>query len=241
MKKLLLTGLCALAIGGISQAQLITNNFSGTFSFAGTVGFTNSLPYNGTAIADVLVGDLTKNGVTDSSSTGNFRGSAWALDDAPVGGLTGLIDLGKYFELTLTADPGTTLNMTSVTFGIGRSATGPRTWEWRSSVDGFASAITTFSNLNAGLTEASGVITNPDANSSWTGNVLDLSAPSFSGLSTISLRFYGYNSETNAGTGGFQGNLSFSGASVVPEPSTYALLALAGAGLAGHMIRRRRR
>jgi hypothetical protein len=30
-------------------------------------------------------------------------------------------------------------------------------------------------------------------------------------------------------------------ATVIPEPSTYAMLALAGAGFAGYVIRRRRR
>jgi hypothetical protein len=42
---------------------------------------------------------------------------------------------------------------------------------------------------------------------------------------------------TGAGTGRVD-NITITG---VPEPSTYAMLALAGAGFAGYVIRRRRR
>ena len=48
------------------------------------------------------------------------------------------------------------------------------------------------------------------------------------------VRFY------NRDQGGDQ-NLGFNNLSVVPEPSTYALLALSAAGLGAHLVRRRRR
>jgi len=242
MKKLLMSlSFAAMIFSASAQAQLFTNSFSGSFTNTfGTNLPPNPYPYNGLPIDDVTVSDLNKVGITNQSSTGNFRGSSWALDPS-VTNRTGSIDLGKYMEFGLTADVGTTLNMSNITFGIGRSATGPRDWEWRSSLDNFASALTNYSSLNAGLSEALGVLTVPDANSSWTGNVLDLSGGSFDNLSSITFRFYGYNAESAAGTGGLQGTLSFTGASVVPEPSTYALLALSGLALAGYAARRRQR
>ena len=177
--------------------------FTGTYDFTGAIGNTSSLAYNGSDIANLTEGALTKNGVTTSGSNNNFRASNWTIGAG--------IDLTDYFEFTLTADSGFVLDMTSITFGIGRSSTGPRSWEWRSSVDGYASTITTYSAVNAGLTQSGGVLTNPDLNSSWTGNILDLSGAAFQDLNTITFRFYGYASEASGGTGGFQGNLSFAG------------------------------
>ena len=239
MKKLLI--ILALAGTCTAHAQLITNAFTGTFTFDGSTGTNIPFAYNGTAIPDVTVGSADKIGITNSSSTGNFRGSFWALDDTPVGGLTGTVDLGKYIEFGLTAAAGTTINMTEINFGVGRSGTGPRQWEWRSSVDSFAAPITTFGTLNASVTESLGILTTPDANAGYTGNVLDLSGGSFDNLTSVTFRLYGYNSESTAGTGGLQGPLTFSGASVVPEPSTYAMIALAGAGFAAYRLRRRAR
>jgi hypothetical protein len=188
--------------------------FSGTYTF-GSDGNVSSFAYNGTAIDDVTVGNLAKVGVSTSSSSGNFRASNFptgATDGSNV--FAGSLDPGKYFEFTLSAAAGHTLAMDSLSFGVGRSGAGPRQWQWRSSADGFATAIDTYTTVNAGLTRAGGVLTNPDSNSNWTGNVLDLSGAAYQGATNLTFRFYGFNAESTGGTGGLQGPLSFSGSTV---------------------------
>jgi len=188
--------------------------FSGTYTF-GSGGDVTSFAYNGTAINDLAVGDLAKVGVTSSSSSNNFRANSWptgATNGSDV--FAGSLDPGKHFEFTLTAAAGHTLEMESLSFGVGRSGTGPRQWQWRSSVDGFAAAIDSYTTVSAGLTLTSGLLTNPDSNSSWTGNVLDLSGAAFQGLGSLTFRFYGSSGESGSGTGGLQGPLSFAGAVV---------------------------
>jgi hypothetical protein len=235
MKKTLLAiiGLVAVSLAGVN-GQVFTGNY--TF---GTGGNVTSFNYNGAAITDLTVSALTKNGVTTSSNSGNFRATAWPLDPS-VPNMTGAIDTAKYFEFTLTTSLGFTVNMTSITFGLGRSGTGPRTFEWRSSVDSFASTINNYGTLSANVTNASGVLTLPDTSSTTeTGNVLSLSSASFKNLSSVTFRFYAFNSEASGtGSAGFQGPLFFAG-EVVPEPSTWALIGL-GSAFVLWRIRRRR-
>ena len=225
MKKTLITliGLAALSLAGV-QGQVFTGNF--TF---GTAGNVPSFAYNGTAIGNVTVSALTKNGVTTSSSSNNFRANNWALD-AGNATLTGSLDASKYFEFALTPASGFTLNIASFTFGVGRSATGPRSFQWRSSLDSFAAPVSGYTSVNAALTQTSGVLTYAaDATTSATNNTLTFATPTYQDLSGVTFRFYGFNSEASGGTGGLEGAFSFTGeavASAVPEPSTWALIGL---------------
>jgi hypothetical protein len=207
----------------------VTNPFTGSFNWA-TNGNVTTFPYNGLLISNVDVGNFTKVNVTTSSSSGNFRASSWTTNS--------IIDTSKYFEFTLTADPGTTINMSSINFGIGRSATGPIKWEWRTSIDNYATVASNYVTINTNLTLTGGTISVPDVNSGWTNNTLGFQ--DFDSLNSITFRFYGFASEAIAGTGGLQGNLTFTGesVSVIPEPMTIQLL-LVGLALLGYKVRSR--
>ena len=202
-------------------------NFGGTYTFpTSAVGSTAALAgaYNGTVMTGLTPSSVTNSGTTWSASNNNYRASGWALDtNSPTtGSMSGSIDTTKYISFTLAADAGYSFDITSITFGLGRSAAGPRQWQWRSSVDNYAAALTDYSNLQTGLTNTSGVLTNPDTNGSWTAK-LNLSGSSFQALTTVTFRLYGYNSESTGGTGGLQNSLTFA-----PAPGAIALLGVAG-------------
>lgn len=205
--------LFVLAFVGLSAVSSRAQTpFSGTFNLVGDGNNVSSLAYNGTEIPNVEVSSLDKVGITSTSSSGNFRGSGWSLGATNGSNVfTGSIDFDKYIEFTISAADDYLLDLISLTFGLGRSGTGPRQWEWRSSADDYAEAISTYASINSSLTLTNGVLTNPDDNSSWTGNILDLSGSLFQNLETITFRLYGYNAEAVAGTGGLQGNVTFTG------------------------------
>ena len=232
---LMAAGVCAAVVAQAANAAYVPN-FGGTYTFPPS----NTLPYDA-AIAGAYNGTvqtgLTPSSVTNSaattwtSSSNNFRASNWATG-ATTGSdtFTGSIDLNKYIGFSLVASAGYSFDITSISFGLGRSNTGVRQWQWRSSVDNYAAALTDYTNLSTGLTNSSGVLTNTDTNGSWTGK-LNLSGTSFKALTTVAFRLYGYNSEATGGTGGLQTSLTFA-----PAPGAVALI-----GLAGMVASRRRR
>ncbi len=206
--------LSALVTGGTGHRLLNAAPFSGTYSF-GSGGNVTAFAYNGTPIPNLTVGDLTKVGVNTSSSTGNFRATNWPLNTAPG------IDPAKYFEFTLTATNGYTLDLADLDFGIGRSSTGPINFEWRSSLNSYATSLSPYSATGTNTTAVGGVLTLTDASQNSTGQVLDLTGGTFDGLTTVTLRFYATDSESTGGTGGLATGLTFAGTLNAPVGTTY--------------------
>jgi MYXO-CTERM domain-containing protein len=222
---LLAAGTCAMIAASAANAAYVPN-FGGTYSFpSGTQASSAAAgAYNGATMTGLTPSSVTNSAATTwSSSASNYRATNWATG-ATTGSdtFTGSIDLTKYISFTLAAEAGYSFDITSISFGLGRSGTGVRQWQWRSSVDNYAAALTDYSNLQTGLTNTSGVLTNTDTNGSWTAK-LNLSGSSFQALTTVTFRLYGYNAEATGGTSGLQTSLTF-----VPAPGAIALLGVAG-------------
>ncbi|MGV8018097.1 MAG: T9SS type A sorting domain-containing protein [Ignavibacteria bacterium] len=177
-------------------------NFSATYTF-GSTGNVQSFSYNGTTYSGITPGTIDKIGVTTSSSSGNFRATTWPTASS--------IDLGKYIQFSIAPVAGYKYTITSITFGVGRSGTGTTLWQWRGSFDSYGAAIDNYTTLNSGLTNSSGVLTNPDANSSWTGNVLNVAANYSDLTGTSTFRLYSYGAEASSGTAGLQGPITIEG------------------------------
>lgn len=206
-------------------ASAVAQSFTGVYSF-GTGGDVTSFTYNGTAISNLTVSAITKVGVTSSASGSNFRASGWSTGSTNGGAAGGAINLGRYFEFTITAGSGFTISNPGLTFGVGRSGTGPRLFAWRTNIDNYTANLTV-GTANASLTNVSGVLTSPDANSGYTGNSLTVSTTD---RTSITFRFYAYGAEDAAGTGGLQGNLTFSG-TLVQAVSTPGVTTLAASSI----------
>ena len=214
------SGNLVLSSSGATSVNVATVSSSvtpWTYSF-GSGGNVNSFPYNGSTMPNLVVSALTKNGVTTASSTDNFFASGWgtgSVNSGGAGGAGGTLDSNKYFQFTITAGQGFTVTNPSITFGVGRNGSGPRRFEWRSSLNGYATAIPVTTN-NGSVTVTNNMLQMTDSATSRTGNTVSLTT---SGQSQITFRFYAYGAESTSGTGGLAGNLTFSG-TLVENPAS---------------------
>jgi hypothetical protein len=197
-------------VTAFSQNYYQAGNYTFPSSSTYGNGLATSLAYTTPALTGITASSLTKNGFNSTASSNGFRGDQWPTNLQPgsttnVDNFTGPIDLNKYIEFTLTAVIGQSFSNPKVLFTLARSATGPRQWAWRSSLDNFASNIT-INVLGANVTANNGVMTVTDANTTYSGNAFQLTQ---NNLTTVTFRLYGFNSELSTGTGGLQTTLEF--------------------------------
>lgn len=203
IKQLLFTAL--IFSGLLAGAQ----TFTATYDFAATTSLTGVTdPTTPPTVTGITCGSFVAVGTPSANpnAAGRFSFVGW-----PTGGvngattytsMTGTISTSEYYEVTLTPVSGYTVTLNSIGLKFQRSATGVRSYAVRSSVDSYSN------NLTASVTSGTNIIvagTNeffvvPDASSSYTGSLVDLTATTFTFTNATSFRFYGWNSEASSGT-----------------------------------------
>ena len=142
---------------------------------------------------------------------------------------------GDYFQFRFST---LTFSNIGMAWSQARSSTGPTSFSLRYSTDG--SSFTTFTNYTVLQSGGGGA---PGTWSATSNNLIYVLSYDLSSITAIDNQPDVYlrlaSEQTTAGNGtGRIDDITITG---IPEPSTYAMLALAGAGFAGYVIRRRRR
>jgi hypothetical protein len=157
-------------------------------------------PYTTGQIVDpnlASVSGISRTGILGNAANDRYNAKDWG---------TTTIDIGKYFEFTLTPNAGYPIDFLNLAFNYSISASaGPTSFAVRSSADGYTANITTFTGA---------------LNSSGVAQTIDLSAATFKGITTaITFRIYGWNSSASSGTFSVD-NFTFNG--YVRLPCTYS-------------------
>lgn len=199
--------------------------FQVQYSFAGRPGDQLTTPVDTVSDPNITAGDIVRgSGITRTAGANSMNSFGWTLDPSSP-------DLNDYYAFTLSVTGGNTFSLTSLQYGDQRSGTGPQDFVIRTSFDGFTTDVFSYGLSSAG-------------NESFTFD------SSFSGLSAIEIRIYGYNAthplgtyRLNGGAGdGAPGALIVTGdiqpaANPVPAPASFGLFALGAPAL--WLVRRR--
>jgi hypothetical protein len=215
------TGGTAVLASPATPKVYLANVGSGTLYLDGTQGSSDwFVPATGSSGTELNGFGGTATNASNGLSSVTTSPSALAFVNQTANGKFAVFK----FDLSSVVDP------IEISFAAQRTSTGftSQTWEW--STNG-----TTYNLIGAlvgGTTQ--GTLQDSFANS----GILEL--PQFSDLSG---QADAYVRVTFAGASASSGNNRMDNIqfNAVPEPSTYAMLALAGAGFAGYVIRRRRR
>ncbi len=225
MKKLFaLLGLTTALFASAAQAQtllagwafepdpLAVNLTNAVFPSAGTYAADNG--GSGQLTAVHASASTVWSSPTGNGSSNSLSANNWAT--------------GDYFQFQFST---LTFSNIGITWSQTRSSTGLTNFSLRYSTDG--TSFTSFTNYSvAQVTWSSTVFTN--------ASVFNFNLSSVTALdnqASVYLRLVA--EQTPAGTG--TGRIDDVSITAVPEPTTYAMLAMAAAGLGGYVIRRRRR
>lgn len=190
-------------------ASLIANaqSFTATYDFAATTSVSGTTdPTTPPSVTGLTCGSFMAVGTGSNSSAGNrFSFNSWGTG-ATTGvdtysTMTGTIDLGKYYEVTLTPQAGFTLSLNSIAFTAQRSGTGIRSYVVRTSADGYTNNLpaSVVTNTNISVVGTNEFFWNLDAvTSAQNGSTINLFGIPTS--SAVSFRFYAWNSEAGTGT-----------------------------------------
>lgn len=189
----------AAASGSLANALSgnIIINLAPVAIFANTITGTNpssTNPYilGQTFDANITVGGIKRGtGIGVASANDRYSANGWS---------TGALDANDYFEFTLTPNAGYKIDFNNLVYTGTASGTGPVSFAFRSSVDGFTTNIGT-----------------PTA----TGATIPLSAAAYQNITNqITYRFYAYGA--NSGTGTFSINdFTFSGNVLCIQPTVF--------------------
>lgn len=202
-------------------------SFTATYTFTGSPGNQASEPVDSNPTGATFSAISRGAGLTAATGLNSINSSGWTT--------LLLADTADYYTLTATPSAGFTMNLDELAFTERRSLTGIRTFEIRSSLDGFLLPLFVPTP-----------VPDNDANRRQTFSL----GPLFDNLtSAVEFRILGYAAESAAGTwrlgvdtssagGGLPRNLEVKGdIHSVGEPGTLLLLAF---GLIGAVATRRR-
>ena len=204
--RLLCALLLLLPVLGHAQAFTGTYPFSNVTSGSSGSGTTDPTPVP--TATGVTFGSFSAVGTSaNSNAGGRFSFTSWptgATDGSDT--FTGAPDLGKYYTVTLTPQPGFVLSLSSITFTLQRTTTGIRQYAVRSSADNYATNLpASISPTNANLSVAAGnifqVVDATTSSAAYTGSTVTLGGTGFTNVSgAVTFRFYGFNAEATSGT-----------------------------------------
>jgi hypothetical protein len=149
---------------------------------------------------------LAANSLADTFNSSSFTTTATTLNDA--------ITNNDYLQFTINAKPGFSVSLSTLNATFKRSSTGPTTFQWQYSLNGFATAgINIGSSFTYSTTETNG-LAQTQINLSGIAELQNVSS-----IETITFRLYGWGATNSTGTfaiGRLTGNDLAIGGSVAP-------------------------
>ncbi len=144
---------------------------------------------------------------SNSDNPSRFSFTNWPLgglaanNDIDYSKLSGSIDPAKYYQVTITPKVDKIVNLDSIFFVFQRSATGPRSYAVRSSIDDFAANLKPSSKNSKITINNDSFYSLKDTTNGLEGSFLDLDPTLFHNLtSPITFRVYAWNAEDFSGS-----------------------------------------